>query len=86
MPKEVIRTGEFNTVIGWSEGTVQVAVEMRDPQDDAAPVTLADLVNDFDVDESNTIRGLYATANRDHLNTLIRVLRRARDSAYGRDE
>lgn len=44
-----------------------------------------DALNMFDV-ECGTFDSLWATMNRKQINDLIRVLRRARDSAFGKDE
>ena len=44
-----------------------------------------DVLNMFDV-ECGTFDSLWATLNRKQINDLIRVLRRARDSAFGKDE
>lgn len=44
-----------------------------------------DALNMFDV-ECGTFDSLWATMSRQEVNQLIRVLRRARDSAFGKDE
>jgi hypothetical protein len=46
----------------------------------------ASLLVDPLVKASDLGRGLFATLDREGINRLIRVLRRARDQAYGRDE
>lgn len=76
MPKETITVGgttqQPTTVhVGWDRtGHVQLAT--KGWLHGAAP-------DDPEV-------GLYADLNREQINTLIRHLRRARDTAYGRDE
>lgn len=87
MPKEVIRGREFNVVVGWSQHCgVQVATEMREPQDSDAPQNLEQLVATWGDGTKAHARGLYSDLDRQQINELIRVLRRARDSAFGRDE
>lgn len=94
MPKEVIRgtlfKGSFVSV-GWSKehGDAQLGVSLgsqfvfvdkdRNPQSEwQSPVTL---------ENADVYEGLYFTFDsRDQINELIRNLRKARDSAFGKDE
>lgn len=71
MPKETIRT---------DNGGTGVRVGWQ-----AGGVQVASLRNaDYTGDEPSN--GQHVSIDRHQLNRLIRVLRRARDSAYGRDE
>lgn len=73
MPKERIYLahGEHNAVVGWDPlGYVQIGIEGAG-----------------DYDEEVTPRPqLWADLSRHEINALIRVLRKARDAAFGRDE
>jgi hypothetical protein len=72
MPKEVIR----------SNPNTQFYPEVRWGRDmDVQVATI-----DGDKEESDLTRGVFATVDRQAINRLINVLRRARDAAYGRDE
>lgn len=44
------------------------------------------ILNILDVTTRGPVSGIWATPSRHEVNELIRVLRRARDSAFGRDE
>lgn len=73
MPRETIRSvdEEFLLKVGWDHlGSVQVGI--------AAPGTLKLGDQHFD--------SLWSTLDRQGCNDLIRLLRRARDAAFGRDE
>lgn len=100
MPKEIIAdsVGCFDVRVGWErDSCVQVATEMREPTTPEGPKNLHELVRQWEAiplpPEVESIplseygsRGLYATLDREGINQLIRVLRRARDQAFGRDE
>jgi hypothetical protein len=85
MPKEVIRdvAGQYDVQVGWSHeptGHVQVGIETNDGLSIAKHLT--------DPDEGTTaadFTGLWGTVDREGVNRLIRVLRRARDAAFGAD-
>lgn len=91
MPKEKIKTsGQFDVIVGWSAGTVQVASVMADPKTSNEPQNLLELVTSWgheasDPDHPNGATGLYSSLSRSEINRLIKALRDARDSAYGRD-
>lgn len=70
--KEVPQERQFLVQVSWSKEAeyVQVATGYRDP------VTF----------ESNSEEWWFTNLGRREINNLIRVLRRARDQAYGRDE
>lgn len=76
MPKETITVGgtteqPLTVHVGWDRhGSVQLA-------------TKGWLLGAASHDPET---GLYADLNREQINTLIRNLRRARDTAFGRDE
>lgn len=75
MPKEIIRTGSPDHVgptvhVGWSPDQY-VQLATVDPAHN---------------DENPHGNGWYADLDRHAINRLIKVLRRARDAAYGRDE
>lgn len=72
MPKETVRTDNGGTAVrvGWQADT---------------GVQLASLRN-ADYEGSDEANGQFVNLDRPQLNRLIRVLRRARDAAYGRDE
>lgn len=88
MPKEVVRDrgGVFDVSVGWSREAeyVQLGAVMRAPESSDAPQDLKQLVNTWG--DAAVMTGLFATLGRHEINELIRVLRRARDAAYGRDE
>lgn len=71
MPKE--------TIVNWPESNLGVEVCWgRDRQCQVAAVN-------YDKPDFSVGRGWYVELDRDALNRLIRVLRRARDQAYGED-
>lgn len=83
MPKELIRddVNTFAVRIGWERGScVQVATVRPDRE----------LRMSYDKDGDGEVfygDGLYATFDsREQINNMIRVLRRARDQAFGADE
>ena len=102
MPKERIQsrnTPTLDVTVGWSrDGGVQVATVAADADrrlrgwaetPTAQPVGItvsgADLVSQPGTSFTR-FDGWHVDLDRDQVNTLIRVLRRARDQAFGRDE
>jgi hypothetical protein len=95
MPKEIVhsRSEKFDIEIKWdAEGLdpeVQIGIATRDNAK-----TLADALTpasmQLDPDERakrlDEFRGIYGQFDRASLNRTIRLLRRARDQVYGRDE
>lgn len=78
MPKEIIDTGRTSdnpsyVQVGWHDGTVQLSTQ-------AVPLTI------LPPDGPPKPEGMFVDLNRRQINDLIRHLRKARDSAYGRDE
>lgn len=77
MPRETVydETGEFDIHVGWARDSsdVQVGVETHDGQH---VVSL----------DGQDYAGLWCTLNRAGCNRLIRLLRQARDTAFGKDE
>lgn len=102
MPKETIRSEGFDVEVTWGRDQchVQVATVIQPPKaptrtqptpsgpiETESPASLGTLVASWSDEEKHTARGLHATLARRHdVNELIRVLRRARDQAFGRDE
>jgi hypothetical protein len=96
MPKELIvnrRDRMFDTVVSWSRDAsyVQVGTLMAPPQTSDASQNLKQLVQSWADDASDPespdgATGLFNELGRSELNELIRVLRRARDQAFGKDE
>lgn len=90
MPRETVfsdSTSEFVVSVGWRpDGYVQVATEMLGTVEtvwqrvDGLFAAASD-----DAASAHHFRGWHATLNRSELNKLIRLLRKARDSAYGQD-
>lgn len=68
------------TKVTWNRdaGYVQIATIIDDRRDDSS--------NSVGPDPHSLDSGLYSDLDRDGINRLIRILRRARDQAYGRDE
>jgi hypothetical protein len=96
MPKEIIhsRSEKFDIEISWDaesgrDDEVQIGLATRDHAK-----TLADALipasAQVDRDERATrlgeFRGIYGQFDRASLNRTIRLLRKARDHVYGRDE
>lgn len=96
MPKETINdeSAMYDITVGWAPGShVQVGVCTADGRAivDALVTQPSDEVRKaLDVllgnGELAAFTGLWGTLSREHCNRLIRILRRARDQAYGRDE
>lgn len=81
MPRESVRdTNQLYTVeVGWSPGgTVQLGLETDD-----FPSLLDALKANYE--DSSIAKGIWSSLDRDGINRLIRLLRKARDSAYGAD-
>ncbi|MFC0504242.1 hypothetical protein [Micromonospora costi] len=84
MPKETIYdlVGTFDVQVGWQPtptGSVQLGIETHDGRSIAEHLT-------GDGETPANFTGLWGTLDREGINRLIRTLRRARDSAFGRDE
>lgn len=82
MPKEAIYDDckLYDLMVGWQKDKyVQIGVETHDGG------TLAHALG-CDLDEKPTFTGVWGTFDRDGLNRAIRMLRKARDEAFGRDE
>lgn len=90
MPKETVYdvTRSFDVEVNWSRvgGHVQVATVVPPAETADGPESLAALMAGWTEETKATATGLYATLDRDGINRLIRVLRRARDQSFGRDE
>lgn len=90
MPRETVFSdvGDFVVTVGWSrEQYVQVATEcVAEPE--VLRQRVLDLLNEGSAtnpDGRHVFRGWYTTLDRTQVNNLIRLLRKARDSAYGAD-
>lgn len=82
MPKEKIYdvASMYDLEVGWEPGKyVQVGIESHDGR------SLAEHLSAGGQSPAD-FTGLWGTYDREGLNRLIRALRRARDSAFGRDE
>lgn len=90
MPKEQIRDNDGGPCIAevrWSSNEyVQVAVLQSDITTFVAYCQNVAKIYDEQGWGDSDGNGFYWTPNRNQLNELIRVLRRARDQAFGRDE
>jgi len=86
MPKEIVRdqADRYDVRIGWDRerGCVQVGVETSNREPLVRRLT-GDAVG---TEGSPAFTGVWGTLNCAGVNHLIRVLRRARDQAFGRDE
>lgn len=90
MPKENINCAlvtEMRVQVGWEAGKdVQIATTNA-----AQPFVDGDGVNELrflkagEKYDGYTMTGWFATLDREGINRLIRVLRRARDAAFGAD-
>lgn len=83
MPKEKIYdlVQCYDTVVSWESGPAEhvlLGIETRDGRSLAEHLT-------GDGETPADFTGLWGTLDRDGINRLIRVLRRARDSAFGAD-
>lgn len=80
MPREVVRdvAGLYDIQVGWSNDTVQLGLET------ASGKSLVEVLSDnySDAKDANSI---WSFLTRNEINRLVRLLRKARDSAYGAD-
>lgn len=77
MPREVISNpnGPFHVGVGWHRGdSLQVGIVTDEPS----------FTIDGEGDEK--FKSVWSDMNRHQVNDLIRLLRRARDQTFGRDE
>lgn len=86
MPRETIHgpTDESVVKVGWSDHAVQVGVELNDTR--RITIQGVEIRTSETSTTPETYRGVWANLDREQINRLIRVLRTARDKAYGRDE
>lgn len=91
MPKERIQSttaGEFDIVVAWGRDThVQVATTANDA--DSRLRGWTESVDGVEAPAGSSFTmfdGWHVDLTRQQVNDLIRVLRKARDQAYGRDE
>lgn len=88
MPKETIHGEGFDVEIRWGNHapSIQIATVMKPALTAEAPASLGALLDTWGREERYLAHGLFATLDeRRQINDLIRVLRRARDAAFGRD-
>lgn len=83
MPKQYIgpadELNDNRVKVGWSREAGHVQIATVNPE--------GETVSDFDgTDEMRVEAGWAVDLDRSGVNDLIRVLRRARDQAFGRDE
>lgn len=87
MPKESVRdatTAGKLAMVGWSEGSVQIAAINSNVQ--LTPTLVYDEHgNPHKPDDPEVIDGWWIDIDRDGINRLIKVLRLARDRAFGAD-
>lgn len=79
MPKEYVPAHSddvcgFRVRVGWNREASYCQIATIDPEKE----------ENYDADSRDG--GLYVTLDRHDINDLIRILRRARDQAFGRDE
>lgn len=97
MPKERIQsctTSQFDVIVAWNrDGTVQVATTASDADErlrnwtESSPA--GSPLAQPETQPGTSFRhfgGWHVDLGRQQINELIRVLRRARDQAFGRDE
>lgn len=88
MPKEFVHDdgGMFSVQVNWGRDSshVQIATVI-DPHDEKVK-NLSELISTWDDETCELSTGLFSTLDRYKINQLIRVLRRARDQAFGKDE
>jgi hypothetical protein len=74
MPREYVYTDEYGpqlaASVGWNKGHSVQLATIRNGQEASA----------------DPCHGLYMDLDRSSINNLIRLLRKARDQAFGRDE
>jgi len=80
MPRETVRDTNqlYDIQVGWSANTVQLGLETDD-----FPSLLDALKASYE--DISKAKSIWASMDRDAINRLIRLLRKARDSAYGAD-
>ena len=80
MPKETVPDTNqlYDIKIGWSPGTVQIGLETLD-----FPSLLDALKVNYE--DSKMAKSIWSSLDREGINRLIRLLRKARDNAYGAD-
>lgn len=76
MPRETVRDAidMWDVQVGWSNESVQIGVTSRDNR----PITEL-------LENPEQYTGLWSNLDRDGCNRMIRLIRRARDGAYGSD-
>jgi len=77
MPKETIHTSKF-------PGDVSIQIPVG--RGVHGPFVSIGVIDGEHEGQGDPRYGLYAELNRDQINTLIRVLRKAREKMFGRDE
>ena len=79
MPRELIHAAYesdgYSAVVSWGKETSSVQVGLK-----------ACAKDDNVILKGQEYDSLWINMNREQLNRMIRILRRARDQAYGRDE
>lgn len=97
MPRERITSTtapEFDVTVAWNrDSTVQVATiasdateRLRNWTEEPQAGTSVDVAETKPGTSFNLFNGWHVDLDRSQVNELIRVLRRARDQAFGRDE
>lgn len=90
MPREVIRdeASLYDIQVGWSpDRWVQVGIRTRDERPIVENLGYGGGETDGNKEaEPATFNALWGTLNRESINQMIRVLRRARNAVYGGDE
>lgn len=97
MPRETIhdQAGMYHVTVGWERGNhVQVGIETADGRpivtnltyggpeaEDGSPATTVTMTTG-----AAEFKSLWSTLDRQGVNDVIRLLRKARDAAFGRDE
>lgn len=82
MPKESIHNKDGKTTIQWGKDSyVSIGVE----KPDSSNITIANSSDGLKIQEAE-MRSLWTDLDRKGINDLIRILRRARNQAYGVDE
>lgn len=76
MPRETVRdfVDSWDVQVGWSPQTVQLGVTSRDDKN------LKEMLENPEL-----YTGLWSNLDRNGINRLIRLLRKARDGAFGSD-
>ncbi len=81
MPKEKIydEASMYDMEVGWSRDNVQVGVTTREG------IPLVEQLAQ-DIDDPAKFTGVWGTLDRAGCNRMIKMLRKARDEAFGKDE